>query len=157
MTKRTGIFGGSFDPVHFGHLRLARSFLNSGLIDNLLILLTPDPPHKQGVKKSLYHHRLEMLKIAFQNKKNVTISDLEKKLPQPSYSLQTVDHLQAKHPNTQFYLCMGEDSLQHFSTWFKYKEILNKIDLLIAERPGYNAENISEEIKNGTAATSKTW
>ena len=126
---------------------MARSFLKSGLIDNLLVLLTPDPPHKRNIEKPSYHHRMEMLRLAFSEMERITISDLETTLPQPSYTLQTVNHLTKRYPDTLFYLCIGEDSLASFDTWYNYNEILDKTDLLTAERPGYSAENIPENIR----------
>jgi nicotinate-nucleotide adenylyltransferase len=146
MKKRTGIFGGSFDPVHSGHIALAHSFLDSGLIHNLLVLLTPEAPHKQGRNKTPYKNRLAMLKLAFEGVENVEISTLETQLPEPSFTLQTIEYLQKNHPGTLFYLCMGEDSLVHFHQWHKFREILKRVDLIVAERPGYDYRCVSEEI-----------
>lgn len=147
MKKRTGIFGGSFDPVHNGHISLVRSFLKSGLIDDLLILLTPDPPHKKDIKKVSYLHRMEMLKLAFPKTAKITISDLETTLPLPSYTFQTIQYLEKNYPDICYYLCIGEDSLAAFETWYKYEEILARVDLLTAERPGYDTDRIPERIK----------
>lgn len=146
MKDRVGIFGGSFDPVHNGHVQLAKSFLSSGLIHKLLVLLTPAPPHKQDQEKTSYDDRLAMLKLAYQDFENVEVSTLEQRLPSPSYTLQTIDHLQIKHSDTLFYLCMGEDSLVHFHEWYKYREILKSIDLIVAERPGYDRSSVSDDI-----------
>ena len=146
MDKRTGIFGGSFDPVHTGHVSLAKSFLESGLIHHLLILLTPDPPHKQSEIRAGYEDRLAMLKIAFREFENVEISTLEQQLPTPSYTLQTIEYLQDLYPENLFYLCIGEDSLVNFHQWHRYLEILKRLDLIVAERPGYDSQNVSEEI-----------
>jgi len=148
MKTRTGIFGGSFDPVHTGHLALARSFLNSGLIHHLLVLLTPDPPHKQSRKGTSYDDRLEMLRIAFDEFSDdvITISTIECDLPRPSYTLQTIDYLREHYPNTLFYLCMGEDSLVNFHKWFRYKDIMERVNLIVAERPGYDRQSVSDEI-----------
>ncbi len=147
MEKRTGIFGGSFDPVHTGHISLARSFLSSGLIQRLLILLTPDPPHKKAENKTDYEDRLAMLRIAFQNFEKIEISTLERQLPSPSYTLQTIEYLQQTNPDTLFYLCIGEDSLVQFHEWYKYKEILKRVDLIVAERPGYDWKSAFDEIR----------
>jgi len=148
MKTRTGIFGGSFDPVHAGHLALARSFLNSGLINHLLVLLTPDPPHKQSRKGTSYDDRLEMLRIAVDGFSDdvITISTIECDLPRPSYTLQTIDYLQEHNLNTLFYLCMGEDSLVNFHKWFRYKDIMERVNLIVAERPGYDRDSVSDEI-----------
>jgi len=147
MKKRVGIFGGTFDPVHTGHVALARSFLESRLIDRLLVTLTPEAPHKQGREKTSYDDRLAMLNLAFEEIENAEVSTLEQRLPSPSYTLQTLEYLQNSHPETVFYLCMGEDSLVQFHKWYKYKEILKRTDLIVAERPGYDWRETSDEIR----------
>jgi nicotinate-nucleotide adenylyltransferase len=146
LEKRVGIFGGSFDPVHNGHIKIARSFLNSGLIRELLILLTPSPPHKQATDQTDFSHRFEMLKLAFQSEEQVRVSDLEKELPQPSYTLQTIKHLQNRYPDAIFYLCLGQDSLRDFHKWHKYKKILERVTLLVASRPDVDTSSVDPEI-----------
>lgn len=150
MKKRVGIFGGSFDPVHCGHVRIANSFLKSGLIGELLVLLSPYPPHKQDQNQTEFSHRLAMLRLAFEDMENVTISDLEHKLPKPSYTLQTIDHLQSSNPDTLFYLCLGQDSLKDFHKWHKYNEILEKVELLVAERPDVDHSEVDTRILEHT-------
>ena len=146
MKKRVGILGGSFDPVHCGHVRIANSFLKSGLIDELLVILSPYPPHKENQEQADFSHRYNMLQLAFKSIENVTISDVEQKLEKPSYTLQTIEHLQKENPLTLYYLCIGEDSLQHFHKWHKYQKILEKVDLLVVERPGFDKSGVAPEI-----------
>lgn len=136
MSNRVGLFGGTFDPVHKGHISIANSFLNSGIIDELWVLLTPYPPHKQKNNQTAYQIRLKMLEAAFSGIQNLKIDTTEKVLPQPSYSVQTIRYLKVKFPDTDFYYCMGEDSLAKFHTWKFYNEILNECELLVAKRPG---------------------
>lgn len=146
LKQRIGIFGGSFDPVHNGHVQIATSFLNSGLIHKLLVLPAPSPPHKKSVEQSDYSHRFEMLKLAFGDMDKVEVSDLEKKLPSPSYTLQTIEYLQKENPETLYYLCLGEDSLRDFDQWHEYKKILEKVNLIVAKRPGVDSSNVDPEI-----------
>lgn len=143
--QRTGILGGSFDPVHNGHLRIAESFLNSGLIEKLLVIPAPTPPHKTALQVE-FTHRMEMLKLAFQHQNSVEISDLEAHLPAPSYSIQTIQYLQDRNPENVYYLCLGEDSLIHFHSWHRYREIIQKVTLLIAERPGFDSSAVDQEL-----------
>lgn len=150
MKRRVGILGGSFDPVHCGHVRIANSFLESGLIDELLVILSPYPPHKQNQEQADFSRRLEMLKLAFADIKGVRISDVEQKLKKPSYTLQTIEYLQKQNPDNLYYLCIGEDSLQHFDEWYKYQKILEKVHLLVAERPGFNKSEADPEILEKT-------
>jgi nicotinate-nucleotide adenylyltransferase len=146
MTDRIGIFGGVFDPVHLGHISISRSFLKSNLINTLLVLPSPTPPHKENKGIASFHHRMEMLKLAYHDMEHIKISNLETQLPEPSYTLQTINYLIDHHPDDLFYLCIGEDSLKTFTSWYHYQEILNKISLLVAERPEVSSKNIPEEI-----------
>lgn len=135
-----GLLGGTFDPVHNGHISIAKSFLDSGYLKELQVILTPDPPHKQHRVFTGFKTRFDMLKAAFREYTNVKISKLEKKLPKPSYTVQTLSHLTAKNPGETFYLCMGEDSLAGFKEWYKWREILTYCNLLVAERPNGHAK-----------------
>jgi len=144
--RKVGLLGGSFDPVHNGHLAIAQSFLNSGYISELWVLLTPDPPHKTDKNQTTYHFRLEMLRSAFQDFDRVTVKEIEKKLPRPSYTVKTLQYLKDKYPNTQFYLCLGEDSARQFTEWRNWEAILNYCDLLVARRPVNGNDSAEFEI-----------
>lgn len=135
-----GLLGGTFDPVHNGHISISSSFLDSGYLKELWILLTPDPPHKLHREFTDFHTRFDMLKAAFRDYPNVRISDLEKNLPKPSYTVQTLSHLVNKNSGEKFYLCMGEDSLAGFKGWYKWRNILSYCKLLVAERPSGHAK-----------------
>lgn len=137
--KRIGLLGGSFDPVHNGHLSIVESFLKSVYIDELWILLTPDPPHKTDVAQADYEYRMEMLKTAFCSFKNVIISDLEKNLPKPSYTLQTLEYLSHEYPDSNFHLCIGGDLLDDFKKWKDWDKIIEYCEILVAHRPGIKA------------------
>lgn len=106
---------------------------------------TPDPPHKPGAKAP-FKDRVEMLRLAFSGMDGVTVSDLENRLKFPSYTLQTVKVLQQNDPDTRFYLCIGEDSLASFHEWHRYDELLKRVPLLVAERPGTDSRNIAPDI-----------
>lgn len=142
MSDRIGIFGGSFDPVHNGHIAVIQSFLESRLFHKVQILLTPYPPHKETSGQTEFEHRFNMLNIAFEGMDNVEVSDLEKRLPNPSYTLQTIIYLQDTHPENTYFLCVGEDSIDSFKDWYKYDEILERVSLVVAERPGYGNEGL---------------
>lgn len=119
-------------------------------MDSIRVMLTPYPPHKKPGLQTSYQHRLNMLHIAVDDLENVNISDLETKLPQPSYTLQTIDHLQENEPDSLFFLCIGEDSVVHFSEWHRFKEILEKVTLVVAERPGFDKRKVSSDILEKT-------
>jgi len=144
--RRIGIFGGAFNPVHRGHIAISRSFLASRLIHELWIMPTPDPPHKESGNLISLTHRSEMLRRAFQNEKHVRITDLERDLPAPSYTWQTLTALEESYADHHFYLCIGEDSLVTFTSWYRWREILAMTPLLVAERSGYDRTVCENEV-----------
>ncbi len=148
--KKIGLFGGTFDPVHIGHVSIAKAFLNSGQIDELWILLTPFPPHKKKQKHVPYALRFNMLQLAFNKLKDISILTIENELPEPSYTYQSIAHLKALYPEHNFVFCMGEDSLAKFSTWKHYKRILDQVKLLVARRPGENHFSVENHILSKT-------
>ncbi|MEQ8525569.1 nicotinate (nicotinamide) nucleotide adenylyltransferase [Gracilimonas sp.] len=149
MSRRIGLFGGTFDPVHNGHLSIAHSFLESKLIDELWVLLTPYPPHKSQDQTD-YDMRLLMLREAFSGIQNLSIKTIENELPKPSYSVQTIRYLKKKHPNQTYLYCMGEDSLAYFHTWKYYEEILEECELIVARRPGETHTEVEDKILKRT-------
>ncbi len=147
MNKKVGVLGGTFDPVHIGHLAIARSFLDSGWVDELWIIPAGEPPHKNGDEITPFADRMNMLRSAFEDWEKVVVSPIEETLPRPSYTLRTIRALKQHYPDDRFYLCMGSDSLASFTRWHRYKEILEECSLLAARRPGYRAEDIDPELK----------
>lgn len=131
-----GLFGGTFDPPHLGHYKAAKSFIESGHIDALLVLPAPDPPHKVSAQKTSFEHRLKMSDLAFDGLSSVCVSDFENQLSKPSYTFQTLQALHEAFPDRKWFLCIGADSLNAFSTWFKWEQILEYVHLLVVERPG---------------------
>lgn len=150
MSGRIGLFGGTFDPVHNGHISIAQSFLQSDLIDELWVLLTPYPPHKTSEYQTPYEIRLEMLEKAFSGISNLFIKTIENELPKPSYSVQTIRYLKKHLPDNTYFYCMGEDSLAKFHTWKYYEEILDECELLVAQRPGETHEDVEDKILQRT-------
>lgn len=149
--QAVGLLGGSFDPVHNGHLSIARSFTDSGYISELWILLTPESPHKRDQESTDYHHRLQMLSLAFKDQENIRVCGIEKqRLSPPYYTVKTIKYLTEHHKDKKFYLCMGEDSLMNFHTWHQWKEILNYSDLLVARRPSFQPDALHPEINDHT-------
>lgn len=145
-----GLLGGSFDPVHNGHIAITKSFLESGYLKELWLLLTPDPPHKRDQSLADYEQRYKMLQKAFEEIDNVTVSDIERQLPTPSYTIQTLQYLSKKFPDEKFYLCIGEDSLQEFKQWKEWQSILEYCELLVAQRPNGQVVELDPEIAGKT-------
>lgn len=145
--KSIGIFSGTFDPVHRGHEAAAASYLKSPLVDELWVLLTPQPPNKKERKLTSYNHRMNMLEIAFRGAENIVVSDLEQSLPTPSYTVQTVGHIRNEYPSYKLFLCIGEDSLAGFTGWYRWEDILNECELLVASRPSASLSRLDPQLK----------
>jgi len=138
--KLTGLFFGSFNPIHVGHLVIANYMLEFTDIDNLWMIVSPHNPLKN--KQSLVpdYHRLEMVKIAIDGHTRMKASDVEFKLPRPSYTIDTLTYLIEKYPKRNFALIMGADNLYGFTRWKNYKEILKNFPIFVYPRPGFEVD-----------------
>ncbi len=148
--RRTGIFGGSFDPPHKGHLSIVKSWIRAGAFDRLMIIPAMLSPHKKTGYQASFNHRAEMCRIAFSGVPKAEISEIEKDLPIPSYTLKTVDELIRTYPEDDFFLCIGSDSLETISSWYKSDQLLEKTRLMVAERPGFDRSRVPEKILRKT-------
>lgn len=146
--KAIGILGGTFDPVHNGHKAIAQSFLGSHCIDELWIILSPHPPHKDLQTVASFSQRLKMLQAAFVGIPSINISDLELRLPRPSYTFRTIDYLKKTYPQNTFWLCLGEDSFNTFTSWYRWQKIVEHVQLLVASRPHANTEKIPDKLRS---------
>lgn len=135
---RIGIYGGSFNPIHKGHTELAASIVQQGLVEELWMLVSPLNPLKQEVADNMaeYEHRLNMARLATEELKGVRVSDFERGLPVPSYTIATLDALGKAYPQHEFVLVIGADNWKHFPQWYHAEEIIEKYSILIYRRPG---------------------
>ncbi|KGE14682.1 nicotinate (nicotinamide) nucleotide adenylyltransferase [Sphingobacterium deserti] len=140
--KKIGLFFGSFNPIHIGHLIIAKYMINFTALDELWFVVSPQNPFKE--KKSLgnMYDRLEMVNLAIEGEDKLRASDIEFNLPQPSYTVDTLVHLREKFPDKEFQLIMGEDNLQSFQKWKNADVILRDYKLVIYPRPGYDAAEL---------------
>ncbi|MDG5765909.1 nicotinate (nicotinamide) nucleotide adenylyltransferase [Balneolales bacterium ANBcel1] len=136
----TGLFFGTFNPVHRGHEALVHSFLHSNHLDDLWIIVTPSPPHKHVASLAPFEHRWNMLQLVFGTRSEVSLSDVEQRITPPHYTLKTLSYLKASYPDRSLILCIGGDSLQDLPNWFDYRSIGQKAELLVAERPGVSLD-----------------
>ncbi len=134
---KIGIFGGTFDPPHIGHLILAdEAFLHLQL-DKLLWVLTPDPPHKQGQEISPAEQRLELVQAAILDNPNFELSRVELNRPGPHYAVETVDLLQKQYPRAELFYIIGGDSLHNLPTWHLPQELVEHVaGFGVMRRPG---------------------
>ena len=135
---RIGIYGGSFNPIHRGHTELAASIVRQGLVDELWLLVSPLNPLKQGETSDIaeYEHRLSMARLATEDIEGVKVSDFEKNLPLPSYTITTLGELHKAYPEHEFVLVIGADNWERFPRWYHAQDIIRSYSILIYRRPG---------------------
>ena len=144
---KIGIFGGSFDPIHTGHAIIAHSIVSSGWVDQLWMMVSPVNPLKAGNERHVTDaDRLRMVEMVTRTLDGVETSAFEFNMPRPSYTIDTLNALQAKFPDNEFYLVIGADNWEVFDRWRNSEEILAKYHLLIYPRLGYEV-NIPDDLK----------
>lgn len=135
---KTGIFGGAFNPVHNGHVHLAKEAIEQLKLRKLLVIPTFESPHK-ATKLLSFDERAEMCRLAFagiSDKCEVTVSDIERKMGGVSYTINTIRELARQFPGEQFYLLIGGDMLFSFKEWYKYESILKESKVCAVARGG---------------------
>jgi nicotinate-nucleotide adenylyltransferase len=135
---RVGLFFGSFNPIHHGHLIVATHVCNAGLVDQVWFIVSPLNPFKQKNDLMNEYTRLNLLSLAIDGMSKFKVSDIEFKLPRPSYTIDTLDKLKAAHPHTEFFLILGGDSFQNLSNWKDGHRILKEFKILVYQRKGYD-------------------
>ena len=145
---KIGIFGGSFNPIHSGHAIIAHHIISSGAVDRLWLMVSPVNPLKVGLEQQVADtDRLRMVEMVTRPLENVETSAFEFTMPKPSYTIDTLNALQAKFPDDEFYLVTGADNWVIFDRWRNSEEILAKYHLLVYPRLGYDVV-IPEELRD---------
>jgi len=144
--KKTGLFFGSFNPIHIGHLIIANHIVEHTDLDEVWLVVTPHNPLKN--KKTLLNdtQRLMMARLALENYPKLKVSNIEFGLPQPNYTIHTLTYLQEKYPDNQLVLIMGSDNLSGFYKWKNYETILKYYNIYVY--PRLSDKKIKEEFKN---------
>lgn len=146
MNKRTlsgrkiGIYSGSFNPVHIGHLALANYLCEFEGVDEVWFLVTPHNPLKEQGELMDDEQRLRLVQLAVEGYPRFRASDFEFHLPRPSYSIHTLEALRRSYPDTEFTLIIGSDNWLCFDRWFEAKRIVSEFGLLIYPRPGFEVD-----------------
>jgi nicotinate-nucleotide adenylyltransferase len=122
---RIGLYPGSFNPVHIGHMVIAGYMAEFAGLDEIWMVVSPRNPLKQTQDMLQDYHRLELVKLAIGDNKKIRASDVEFKLSKPSYTIHTVQHLKEKFPGDEFVLIVGEDNLQSFDKWKEHESLLS--------------------------------
>lgn len=135
---KTGIFGGTFNPIHIGHVRAAEAFVSEMGLDRLYVLPNFIPPLKEK-QSTPVEERLAMLEIAFSESKKTIISNFELNNGGTSYTYKTIEHFKNRFPNDELYLLIGDDNLLIFQKWVNFEYILRSCTLCVALRSGASA------------------
>src|SRR5262245_33125795 len=133
---RIGIFGGTFHPVHMGHLILAEQCRDQAALDQIWFLPSAHPPHKTGTPITRFDQRCEMIELAIAGQPAFKVDRVEKDLPPPSYTAETLAELHRRHPADEFYLLMGSDGLPDLPGWYEPRKVIELAGLVVVPRPG---------------------
>jgi nicotinate-nucleotide adenylyltransferase len=139
----TGLYFGSFNPIHVGHLAIANFMVEFSDLDQLWFVVSPQNPLKARSSLLQDYHRLALVRLAIEDDERFRASDIEFKLPTPSYTIDTLTYLEEKHPGMEFQLIMGADGLKTFHKWKHSDLIVEKYHRLIYPRPGIDLKNAS--------------
>lgn len=135
--KQVGLFGGSFNPIHVGHVALAKGILEQCHLDEVWLMVSPQNPLKQQADLLDDRLRFEMAQLALEEVAGVKASDYELQLPKPSYTWNTLQHLRHDYPETAFTLIVGGDNWARFERWYHWKDILRNHSVIVYPRAPY--------------------
>jgi nicotinate-nucleotide adenylyltransferase len=134
---KIGLYFGSFNPVHVGHLIIANHFASNTDLDQIWFVISPQNPLKKEASLLNEEHRKHLVDLCIVGEKKLRTSNVEFKLPKPSYSIDTMTYLTEKYPKYQFSIIMGSDSFSNIKRWKNYEILLKNYELYIYERPGF--------------------
>ncbi|WP_435261440.1 nicotinate (nicotinamide) nucleotide adenylyltransferase [Tenacibaculum sp. nBUS_03] len=134
MSKKVGLYFGTFNPIHVGHLIIANHMVENSDLDEIWMVVTPHNPFKKKSSLLDNYHRLEMVYLATKEYDKIKPSDIEFNLPQPNYTINTLTHVSDKYPTHSFSIIMGEDNLKSFHKWKNYEAILDDYSVYVYPR-----------------------
>ena len=140
--KKIGIYSGSFNPIHHGHVMLANYLVEFSDLDELWFVVTPQNPLKKKEDLLDDDERLKMVQLALGDDPRIHVSDIEMHLPTPSYTINTLTSLSEQNPDVEFVFICGMDSLQNMKNWREYQRILDNYELLVFPREGYDGGDL---------------
>ena len=137
---KIGILGGTFDPIHYGHIRPAKEIQRQLKLDEVWLMPNHIPPHKQGTHVTT-QNRLAMAQLVCDELSNFKLCDIEAKRNTPSYTAQTLSQLTKLHPEHQFYFIMGMDSFLNLEQWYQWQQLFELCHIVVCKRPGWELTN----------------
>lgn len=152
---KLGLFGGSFDPIHVGHVQAGRSALVEVGLDRVLFLPTADPPHKPAREAPAWA-RLVMVELALLDQKRLYVSAQELTPGRTAYTVRTLEHFRDREPEAQLHLIVGSDSLARLHTWRRWRDLLRLARLVVQRRPGWGPEEVHREAPKELGAALET-
>ncbi|MEP7163097.1 MAG: nicotinate (nicotinamide) nucleotide adenylyltransferase [Ferruginibacter sp.] len=138
---KVGLFFGSFNPIHIGHLIIANHIAMTGKVDEVWFVITPQNPFKKSGSLLNENHRFQLVQLAIEGEKKLRASNIEFKLPKPSYTIDTLIYLKEKYPGHEFTLIIGSDGFQNIEKWKNAPVILKNYPIIIYKRPGFEIGN----------------
>lgn len=142
---KTGIFGGSFNPVHNGHIHLARAVMEELALDRIFFVPSRISPHRSSDEYVSGEDRLEMLRLACSGHKGLEVSDYEIRSDRVSYSIYTVEHFRRLYPEDELFLLVGSDMLLSFDKWYRFEDILSQVSLAVVSREDGDIESLRKK------------
>ena len=134
-----GLFGGTFDPIHFGHLRAAEEMMEIFQLNRIIFVPSSRPPHKLEAEITSFHHREQMVRMSIEGNVNFSFSDVENLRSGKSYSVETVEYILNKYmENLELYFIVGQDAFQAVTTWKDWEKLLLLCNFAVMTRPGYD-------------------
>lgn len=144
---KIGLFGGTFNPIHYGHLRGAEEVREIFSLDKIIFIPSGIPPLK-GSEVIEGIHRYNMVKLAVENNPYFEVSDYEIKLKEPSYTVNTLDHFKKLYRDHTLFFIIGVDALLDIPRWHKPRELLKKVDFIVMERPNFDIKKIDFTVED---------
>jgi nicotinate-nucleotide adenylyltransferase len=135
---KIGLFFGSFNPIHNGHLMVASYIANHTALQQIWLVVSPQNPHKTQSSLLDEYDRLHLAQLAVENDDQIKVSDIEFKLPKPSYTIDTLTYLEERFPQHQFYVIMGGDSFQNLPKWKNFEALIKNYHFIVYRRPGFD-------------------
>ena len=156
---KIGLLGGTFDPVHYGHLQLAEAALAECELDKVVFIPSAAPPHKNSTSVTSFRHRLAMLKLAGDGIKGFECNAIEGLLPKPSYTIDTLRVLQQHYQNDSIlYFMIGADAFLDILSWKSHEEVLHSVQIILSQRKGYRDVELADLLKKlGYKKTNHSW